>query len=177
MKLINKISVQFVDGWLVDTFTNQVLPLTGLADEVNSLVTLDQHITFAVKNEAKIKALSSGETIEFKRPGYDKAKLESGLTAATPLKDKADAEAEALALEWLGKQKVDDVDKMLAKFTELAQFLERDYILYDEEDEAYHGSRFLVDPNTITREFVVDTITKYHDPDVRKLVKAVVVTG
>jgi hypothetical protein len=175
VKLVLKKDLRVHDGWLVDA-DNNVIPAAILADEVNSIHTLAAHVEFAKAHKEEIEKLAKGEKIEFVRPEVSSPKpLTTGITVATPLKDAAKAEAEALANEWLAKQSVDDADEMLKKFKTLATWLELDYILLDPTDEVWTSSKFLVDPLTITRGFVVDTVVAYCDPDVRKLVNSVAI--
>jgi hypothetical protein len=175
MKLIMKADLSMHDGLILDK-DNNVLCLPALVDEVNELVDLVELIAFVKKNEPAIQlAAQADKFVTFTPTESEKPVITSADTApATPLTDEAKAAAEAIANEYLDVRKHDDVNADLKRYSSIASFLDKDYILIDEGD-CYNVVRLKMDPLKLTEKFVVSTIKEYHDPAIRKLLAGVVI--
>jgi hypothetical protein len=175
MKLITKADLSMHDGLLLGP-DNSVLSCPDLVDEVNELVDLAELITFVKTNASAIEAKADGFAVKFTPTKAKRAVITSGEDKpATPLKEEAEAAAVARANEFLDVQKFDDIEQNLERYTNIAQFLDKDYILVDSEGDDYCLTRFKTSPLLLTEAFVIATVKEYHEPAIRKLISNVVI--
>jgi hypothetical protein len=175
MKLIMKADLSMHDGLVLDKDGN-VLCLLDLVDEVNEIIDLAELITFVKDNATAIEMKADGKFIKF-TPAQTKAPIITSVDTkpTTPLTDEAQANATAIAEEFLNVRQYDDVNEHLKRYINIASFLDKDYILVDEGD-GYCVIRFKTDLLVLTEDFVIATVKEYHDPAIRKLISGVVIS-
>jgi hypothetical protein len=174
VKLIMKKDLKVVDGFIVTT-DGTVLSMPRLLDECNEIVDLGELISFVLANDAKITAAATSAPVEFEPASKSTPKLEVGTPKpSTPLIDEFTEAAKARAEEFLNVQQYGDVNAHLARYPAIATWLENDYVLAGDQELARLG-QFKIDPFEITAASVIETVTLYHDPKVRKLIAGVVI--
>lgn len=172
MKLIDKKDLMFMDGMLVAP-DNEVIPMDTLAEEVNEIVEMNEFVKFVLDNRTRIESGLEGK-LTFSPAHTTKPVISTSRTVATPLNDAFEADAQARAQEWLDKQAVEDIDLHLRRYVAIAAWLSVDYIkvyadIYNE------STLFKSNPLEITESMVIETFDAFNDPDIKKLMKGVVV--
>jgi hypothetical protein len=170
MKLIDKKDILFMDGMLIDP-DNQVIWMPDLQDEINEIADLAELISFVGANDLEIKAAVDGKPIKFTPAKKEAPRIVTGKTVPTPLNDEFNEKAQARAEEWLSAQQFSDVDAHLGRYSSIAKFLAKDYVLVSGQE--YSHAAFKIDPLGLTEAFVIATVQAYHDPAVRKLINGV----
>lgn len=130
MKLISKKDIEFVEGFLVQSSTGDILSLPRLAYEVNEIAEVRDFNSFLEQNRSTIEA-SQAKTVEYHPPVKKPARFELLDEPATPLKDEEAARKTALANEFLATQQVKDVNQHLARYGALAAWFASDRVMVD----------------------------------------------
>lgn len=166
MRLIKKKDLKFEGNFLL-TKEGNIVCNENLAEQFNSIIRMADIIEFALENEEKI--LASG--VEFITYDYNRIGNQPVIPFTTPIPtpklDKAIADQEAIASEWLDKKANDEVKEHLLELDALAVFFASDYV----QDHGGEISSFNGNPLELTPERVVDVVTQYYHPAIVKLRK------
>ena len=165
MKLIDKHDLRFIDGYLLDQ-DGEVMNLNRLAEELNELVEVFELTTFLRANATAIDEASDPVVY---RPARDEDPVfEYDKEIETPLIDEQVAKAEAMADEFLKLQGGKDITSHLRRYSHLAKWFEKDYILYN-QGAADVVRQFKGDILTITPVDIIKIVEDAHDPEILRL--------
>lgn len=167
MKLINKKDLSLEHGYLLDKEGN-IINLPALADEFNELVEVANLMAFLEKNKKDILA-SVVKPVVYRAVKDEPVQITYGTEPATPHKDKAMAEATAIAEEFLDVQSFKDVNQHLARYSQLAAWFNEDYLVYNPEPNRGMSVKFDGDILSYGEADVIAVVRKMHDPEFVKL--------
>lgn len=172
MELINKLDLTYLDGYLV-TEKNQIVDLSGLAEEFNMVVEMAELNEFITANKDDIK--NSTKQVVYRPSHLDKKRptLSTNRVIETPTIDADREQKVKLAEEYLAVEEADRIDRILAQYHYIAQWFEDEYVMYN-EIQAPLPRKFREDIFTWTEEDVMQVIELYHSEEMTDLRNALV---
>ncbi|WP_299315047.1 hypothetical protein [uncultured Halomonas sp.] len=172
MKLINKLDLTYLDGYLV-TEENQIVDLSALAQEFNKVVEMAELNEFITANKDDIK--NSTNQVVYRPSHLDEKRptLSTNRAIETPTIDADREQKVKLAEEYLAVEDADRIDRILAQFDHIAQWFDAEYVVYDEVRRVT-PRKFREDIFAWTEEDVVQVIELYHSEEMTDLRNALV---
>lgn len=169
MKLVKKSALRQIGTRLVDN-DDEVVSLPQVADQANEVFEIMDLITFIEKNRKTIEA-SGSKPVVYTPEQADKPRFGPLPEIETPLRDAEVEKQKNLALEFLAHQNNEDVNQHLARYDALAAFIANDHV----ELTDGHASEFKGEVLDLTEDDVIDAVKAFHDPDMAKLRKKLVI--
>ena len=166
MKHVAKADLVFKNGFLIDTNTDDVVWMEGLASQCNDLHRMASMNQFVKENRTALETESKPVTYKVITDPYAPKPITSNRSVSTPTMDEKKRIDEKIALEWVDKQTANDVNEALAQLQYVAKWLQNDSFVYSKSP---FGPRFMSNPLELTEAKVIEIVETYLDPEMTKL--------
>lgn len=166
MKYVAKADLVFKNGYLIDSNTNEAVEMEGLVIQCNEIHRMESMNQFVKENRAALETENKPVIYKVINDPYEPKPMVSTRSVTTPTIDEKKRIDEKVALEWVEKKTLENVNEVLATFSVVAEWLQNDSFMYS---RAAFGQRFASNPLELTEAKVIEIVETYLDPDVMRL--------